>query len=449
MATMSSAAVEVISKEIIKPTTPTPYQLRNFNISLFDQYMPPSYTPVILFYPAAVADSTGGSKLHDDLGGLLKRSLSETLVRFYPMAGRLKDNMVVDCNDQGVEFYEVKIKAKMCDFMMKPDEFPLSLLLPAEVVAVNFVKEAQVIVQVNMFDCGGTAISLCASHKIADACTMSAFIRNWAGNTYSTRCGGAPTANQNLLPSFDAASLFPPSEQLVCPSEVPPTSVSHSSGAKSVSKRFVFDAVKINSVREKLQGLMHENYKCSGRPTRVDVVTALVWKAAMKSAPSDGFLPTVNHVMNFRKKMEPPLPDVSFGNLCAVVSTAVSPGATAASTNDEVLEDQLAELVAQWRGEKYKVKGDKGCMEKIFLSFVGGDNALWMASWSKFGFYDADFGWGKPVWVTTDLLVVEPNQNLICMIDTKCGEGIEVSAKFLENDMAKFELHLSEILKLF
>ncbi|KAI3914781.1 hypothetical protein MKW98_002017 [Papaver atlanticum] len=456
MATMSSAAVEVISKEIIKPTTPTPYQLRNFNISLFDQYMPPNYTPVILFYPAAVADNTG-SKLHDDLG-LLKRSLSETLVHFYPMAGRLKDNMVVDCNDQGVDFYEVKIKAKMCDFMMKPDELPLSLLLPSEVVSMNFVKEAQVIVQVNMFDCGGTAISLCISHKIADACTMSAFVRNWAGNTYSARCGGAPTTNRNLLPSFDSASLFPASEQLVCPSEVPPTPVSYpnddSVGEKSVSKRFVFDAAKINSVREKLQGLMHDNYKCTGRPTRVDVVTASVWKAAMKSAPSDGLLSTVNHVVSFRKKMDPPFPDVSFGNLCAVITAAVSPGATVTSRNDgvevqEVLEDQLAELVAQLRGEKYKVKGDKGSIEKIFLSFVGGDNALWMASWSKFGFYDADFGWGKPVWVTTDLSVVEPNQNLICMIDTKCGEGIEVSAKFLENDMAKFELHLSEILKLF
>ncbi|RZC72217.1 hypothetical protein C5167_035388 [Papaver somniferum] len=457
MATMSSAAVEMISKEIIKPTTPTPYQLRNFNISLFDQYMPPNYTTVILFYPASIAADSTGSELHDDLG-LLKRSLSETLVHFYPMAGRLKDNMVVECNDQGVDFYEVKIKAKMCDFMVKPDEFPLNLLLPYEVVSKNFVKEAQVIVQVNMFDCGGTAISLCVSHKIADACTMSTFIRNWAGNTYSARCGGAPTTNQNSFPSFDSASLFPPSEQLVFPSEVPPTLVSHptddSRREKSVSKRFVFDAVKINSVREKLPVLMHDNYKSSSRPTRVDVVTALVWKAAMKSAPSDDVLPTVNHVVSFRKKIDPPLPDVSFGNLCAVVATAVSPGATVTSRNDgvevqEVLEDQLAELVAQLRGEKYKVKGDKGCIEKIFLSFVGGDNALWMASWSKFGFYDADFGWGRPVWVTTDLSIVEPNQNLICMMDTKCGEGIEVSAKFLENDMAKFELHLSKILELF
>ncbi|KAI3958537.1 hypothetical protein MKW98_028601 [Papaver atlanticum] len=405
MATMSSAAVEEITKEIIKPTTPTPYQLRNFNISLLDQYMPPNYTPLILFYPVAVANTTE-SKLHDDLG-LLKRSLSETLVHFYPMAGHDYESLI--------------------------------LFFPSEVVSINFVKEAQVIIQVNMFDCGGTAISLCVSHKIADACTMNTFIRNWVGNT--SEFASLTTTNQNLLPSFDSASLFPPSEQLVCPSEVPSTPISYpnddNSGGKGVSKRFVFDALKITSVREKLQVLMHDHYKCR-RPTRVDIVTSLVRKAAMKSAPSDGFLPMANHVMNFRKKMDPPLPDVSFGNLCAVVTT------TSSSANDEVevqevLEDQLVELITLLMGEKDKVKGDKGCIAKIFLSCINGDDDDSKAKNSD----------DHPIWVTTDLSMVEPNQNLICMIDKKCGQGIEVSAKFLENDMAKFELHLSEILKLF
>ncbi|KAI3968758.1 hypothetical protein MKX01_028908 [Papaver californicum] len=187
---MSSAAVEVIPNETIKPTTPTLYQLRNFSLSLLNQYFPPVYVPIILFYTAAVSNSIG-SKHHDDLY-LFKKSLSETLVHFYPMADRMKDNIIVDCNDKGIDFFEVKIKGKMCDFMMKLD-ITLNLLLPSEVI-----------VQVNMFDCGGTAICLCISHKIADLCTMSVFIRNWAGTTNTTRYGGAiAAANQNLLPSFE------------------------------------------------------------------------------------------------------------------------------------------------------------------------------------------------------------------------------------------------------
>ncbi|KAI3982525.1 hypothetical protein MKX01_031264 [Papaver californicum] len=472
---MSSATVEVISNETIKPTTPTPYQLRNFNLSLLDQYFPPVYVPLIFFYPATVTNSTG-SKHHDDLD-LLKRSLSETLVHFYPMAGRMKDNIVVDCNDEGIDFFEVKIKGKMYDFMMKPD-VTLNLLLPSEVVSTKFVKEAQVIVQVNMFDCGGSAICLCISHKIADLCTMSTFIRNWAGTTNAARYGGATaTANQNLLPSFDSASLFPPSEQLVSQSEVPPTPVSYpaedSRKDKIVSKRFVFDAVKITSVREKLQVLMHDDYKWR-RPTKVEVVTALIWKAAMISTPT-GSLSTVQHAVNYRKRTDPPLLDVSFGNLCGLV-TVVLPATTAtqntanktSSSNSsevgvqEVLDDQLTEFVAQLRAEIYKVKGDNGCIEKIFRSCVSAYDdfvakssdievkalPLLMTSWCKFGLYDVDFGWGKPIWVTTNPFL-EPSKNIIFMNDTKCGEGIEVWANFLEDDMANFELHISKILELF
>ncbi|KAI3867348.1 hypothetical protein MKW98_001782 [Papaver atlanticum] len=179
---------------------------------------------------------------------------------------------------------------------------------------MNFIKEAQVMVQVNMFDCGGIAICVCISHKIADACTMSTFIRNWEGKTNTARCGGSiviPTRNQNLLiPSFDSAALFP---------EIPPTPVPKEDSRieKIVSNRFVLDAVKIKSVREKLQVLMHDKHKFH-RPTRVEVVSALIWKAAMKSSPT-GSSSTVYHVVNFRKKIDPPLHDVSFGNICAII----------------------------------------------------------------------------------------------------------------------------------
>ncbi|KAI3867347.1 hypothetical protein MKW98_001781 [Papaver atlanticum] len=129
----------------------------------------------------------------------------------------------------------------------------------------------------------------------------------------------------------------------------------------------------------------------------------------------------------------------------------------------EVLENQLTEFVAQLRGEINKVKGDKGCIEKIFISSISGYDdfianisdvkdealALWMTSWSNFGLYDADFGWGKPIWVTSSDLFIEPGKNKVFLIDTKCGQGIEVWVNFEEDDMSKFELHLSEILELF
>nr|QBG82627.1 salAT-like protein [Papaver somniferum] len=399
MATMYSAAVEVISKETIKPTTPTPSQLKNFNLSLLVQCFPLYYyVPIILFYPASVANSTGSSNHHDDLD-LLKTSLSKTLVHFYPW-----------------------------------------LLLPSEVVSASVPKEALVIVQVNMFDCGVTAICSSVSHKIADAATMGTFIRSWASTTKTSRSGGATAA-------------------------IPFSSIPEDTeDDKTVSKRYVFDFAKITSVREKLQVLMHDNYK-SRRPTRVEVVTSLIWKSVMKSTPA-GFLPVVDHAVNLRKKMHPPLQDVSLGNLSVTVS-AFLPATTTTTTNavnktinseSQVVLHELHDFIAQLRSEIDKVKGDIGSLEKVIQNFVSGRDAsikkindvevinFWISSWCRMGLYEIDFGWGNPIWVTVDPNI-KPNKNCFFMNDTKCGEGIEVWASFLEDDMAKFELHLGYLMR--
>ncbi|KAF9588560.1 hypothetical protein IFM89_013412 [Coptis chinensis] len=44
--------VEVISKETIKPSSPTLFHLRTFKLSLIDQYAFPVYVPLVLFYSA-------------------------------------------------------------------------------------------------------------------------------------------------------------------------------------------------------------------------------------------------------------------------------------------------------------------------------------------------------------------------------------------------------------
>lgn len=75
--------VQIISKEAIKPSTSTPPHLKTYKLSLFDQLAPPVYIPIILFYSAAGENSSRKS-VH------LKNSLSKTLTKFYPFAGRVK-----------------------------------------------------------------------------------------------------------------------------------------------------------------------------------------------------------------------------------------------------------------------------------------------------------------------------------------------------------------------
>ncbi|KAL7165022.1 hypothetical protein ACSBR2_040835 [Camellia fascicularis] len=95
--------MEVITKETIKPSSLTLHHLRSFKLFLLDQLMPPIYTPLVLFYAISGGDGGGDKKSDDEAASkrsqLLKNFLSETLTRFYPLAGRIKDHLSVDCND--------------------------------------------------------------------------------------------------------------------------------------------------------------------------------------------------------------------------------------------------------------------------------------------------------------------------------------------------------------
>ncbi|KAE8123970.1 hypothetical protein FH972_018883 [Carpinus fangiana] len=46
---MAMMNVEIISKEIIKPSSPTPHHLRTHKLSFLDQFPPTTYIPIILF----------------------------------------------------------------------------------------------------------------------------------------------------------------------------------------------------------------------------------------------------------------------------------------------------------------------------------------------------------------------------------------------------------------
>ncbi|KAM2606684.1 hypothetical protein TB2_035341 [Malus domestica] len=57
------------------------------------------------------------------------------------------------------------------------------------------------------------------------------------------------------------------------------------------------------------------------------------------------------------------------------------------------------------------------------------------SSWCRFSFYEADFGWGKPSWVSVRSLY----KNTILLMDMRDGDGIEASLTLKEDDMAQFE----------
>ena len=162
---MGEIEVEVISTDTIKPSSPTPAHLRHFQLSFLDQVLSPIFIPIILFYPM-----DGDVKVDTIERSIwLKKTLSMTLVQFYTLAGRVKDNLFIDCTDQGVPYFEAQVKCQLSEFICNPDPMQLSKFVPH---ALDDIVDIVLAIQVNIFKCGGIAIGVCISHKVADASSV-------------------------------------------------------------------------------------------------------------------------------------------------------------------------------------------------------------------------------------------------------------------------------------
>ena len=180
--------IDIISRDIIRPSSLPIHHLKPFNLSLLDQFTPTAHVLLILFYSKSPQTSSTDH---------LKNSLSKTLNSFYPFSRRMKDNLFIDYYDEGIPYNEARFHCCLSDFLQHPKMESLSHFLPC----CPYSKEpkpmevAQLAVQVNIFDCGGIGIGLCASHKITDGSTLSAFLSTWAA------IAGGP-CNKLVHPNF-------------------------------------------------------------------------------------------------------------------------------------------------------------------------------------------------------------------------------------------------------
>ncbi|XAR50295.1 Vinorine synthase [Bertholletia excelsa] len=352
--------VEIISREQIKPSSPTPSHDRSYKLSLFDQISPPFYFPPILFY---FPEETNMAK-QSELSSTLKRSLSDALTLFYPLAGRMEGE-------------KARLESHISDFIERPRTEELNQLIPLDLT-----------VQVSFFTCGGMVIGICISHGIADGCTLSTFVEAWAA------CArGDPHV---VCPSFISASLFPPREPL----GFNPTAPIPEQGL--VIKRLVFSVSSMAALKARVSPV---------QPTRVEIVTALIWKCVIGQHRT---ISTAFHPVNMKRRMVPAIPDHIFGNLF-LMTDAVNEG-----------EVDLAALAAKIGGAIRGIEGDyarqrqgeKGFdvlmrnLDRIVQVVSKGEVQVFrFSSWCGFPIYEANFG----AWAS----------HTVFLMDTRCLGGVE------------------------
>ncbi|KAK9278510.1 hypothetical protein L1049_028077 [Liquidambar formosana] len=352
--------VEIISKETIKPSSPTPHHLTELKLSLLDQIAPPIFVPLIFFYHPKWDSSIN----HSEKSCLVKKSLSETLTRFYPLAGTLKEDFYVDCNDEGVEYFEACIAGELSEAIKKPDKKILGQFLPFEPYGKGADSGRQVLLaaQFNMFTCGGVAIGVCISHKIADGNSATRFVKAWADT--ASRGDNSPEA---MHPSFDAVFHFPPKD---ISGIMPTTGITTKDNI--VSRSFVFDKSSITALREKAKAISADGSSQANQPTRAEAVSAFLWKRFMvmalsKSVKAKAKVFAALHAVNLRERMVPPLPVHSFGNLSQV---AIAPTTVEVEKDYHFLAAQLRNAIRGINGDYVKKLHDGDVLFVLQLCFV-------------------------------------------------------------------------------
>lgn len=420
-----------MSRKSIKPSTPTPNHLRTHKLSFFDQLAPPVHIPLLFFYPSD-GISTNNEKLQK-----LQKSISDTLTLFHPLSGRLlKEDLIIDCSDQGAEFFEAKVNLTLEVFLsLGPEKLELlDHFVPHDIGFSLLPTTPMLAIQVTFFECGGVVICFHASHAITDGFSAITFIHSWAT---ACRLG----IGEVVRPSFDLPLLFPSrdiSGEIV---NHPPLNLT--GGVKVVTKIFVFDAAKIAELKDKLIGGSVEDRK----PSRVEVVVTALWKALILASRARNEEKLRNSAVslpvNLRGRTGLPTPENLIGNFYVVIPTTFEPEQNTPEPNHIHLLGLQRESMRKSLATLAKLSND-GEISSAGLNFHNqvvksmldeNVDLLSVTSWCRFPFYETDFGWGKPCWVSGACFPLE----LVVLIDTNCGTGIEAWVGLKEPTMLEFE----------
>ncbi|MCD9559061.1 hypothetical protein HAX54_016790 [Datura stramonium] len=321
--------LNVISTKLIKPSSPTPPHLKNYKLSFFDQLAEREHVPLLLFYPRG----------HDDesatIDEKLEQSLSRILTHVYPAAGRLsKDRCSIDCLDQGVTFAKARVQLSIQRFHQSGDQ---------DLEDADFDTTPPVVAQVT----GSNVVVLYIHQFIAPR-------DGW----------------QEICQYFPASCL------------------SRRFEAKFIGKIFI-DEVTISGLRDKLAGAM-DSGKISFKPSRVEIITALLWRALIRvSEAKHGYL----------------RPSLVF----FPVQLMTCPAAVVNSYKEMFLSKE-------WSNDNDEV-------DKCTIS-----------SLCKFPMQEADFGWGKPSLMHFGLR----DYHSCWMYDAECG-SICVQVDLKDTYMRLFE----------
>ncbi|KAK9275341.1 hypothetical protein L1049_022605 [Liquidambar formosana] len=343
-----------------------------------------------------------------------KRALSNILVKFYPMAGRLgrdEDNRIeVQCNGEGVLFVVAQTGATLDDFGDFTPNSEQRKLVPSVDYSGDISSYPLLLFQVTFFECGGVSIGIGSHHTLADGSCMLHFIKTWSDMARGLPIKIPPFIDRTILqsrdpptPAFNHMEYDPP-PSMNTPIKNPEFQ-SDPKGPSVAMFKITLDQLDTLKAKAKKNG-NKVNY------STYETLTAHVWRCTSKARGLPDDQPTKLYmVTDGRSRLVPPLPPGFLGN---VLFTA-----TSIATSSDLLSEPLICTMNRIHDELSRMDDDymRSALDYLELqpdlsALIRGAHTfqspnLNVNSWSRLPIYDADFGWGRPMYAGPCSIVYE------------------------------------------
>nr|5KJV_A Chain A, Hydroxycinnamoyl transferase [Coleus scutellarioides]5KJV_B Chain B, Hydroxycinnamoyl transferase [Coleus scutellarioides]5KJW_A Chain A, Hydroxycinnamoyl transferase [Coleus scutellarioides]5KJW_B Chain B, Hydroxycinnamoyl transferase [Coleus scutellarioides]CBI83579.1 hydroxycinnamoyl transferase [Coleus scutellarioides] len=425
--------IHVRDSTLVRPSAATPaVSLWNSNVDLV---VPNFHTPSVYFYRPSGADNFFDT-------AVMKAALGRALVSFYPMAGRLKrdeDGRVeIDCNAEGVLFVEAESDGTVDDYGDFAPSLELRRLIPAVDYSQGISAYPLLVLQVTFFKCGGVSLGVGMQHHAADGFSGLHFINTWSDMARGLDITLPPFIDRTLLSARD-----PPQPQFKHVEYQPPPAMKTYEPAETVVSIFKLTKDQLTTLKAKS--------KEDGNTTTYssyEMLSGHVWRCTCLARGLPEEQETKLYIAtDGRSRLQPQLPPGYFGN---VIFTA-TPLAVAGDLGSKPVwyaASKIHDALARMDNDYLRSALDFLELQPDLKALVRGAHTfrcpnLGITSWVRLPIHDADFGWGRPIFMGPGGIAYE---GLSFVLPSPTNDGsLSVAISLQAEHMKLFEKLLYQI----
>ncbi|KAJ0228780.1 hypothetical protein HA466_0322040 [Hirschfeldia incana] len=440
--------LEMNPAELVKPSKATP--LETLFLSTLDcDFLNEDMYATIYIYKA-------NEQNQNDPVALLRKALSDLLVYYYPLSGKLMRGengrkIQLVCRGEGVPFAvgTSSLNLASLEYLEKlDDEVALCLVPNIEIDYDSDFCYHPLALQVTKFACGGFTIGTALTHVVCDGFGVAQVI-----HALTELAGGRSEPSvkpvwqrERLVGKIDDKPARVPGEHiasLLATSPYMPTT-------DMVTEIINIQAAKIKRLKDSMMRV-YEFPKESF--TTYEVISSCIWKErsrALKLNP-DG-ITVLAIAVGIRHVLDPPLPEGYYGNAYIDVYVEL--------TVQELQEASISDIAMLVKKAK-KTAYDKGYIEEELSNgerllrddakFEGvSDGVFFLTDWRNIGWFGSmDFGWNEPV----NLRPLTQQESAVhigmilrpSILDPSMEGGVKVIMTLPRDAMVEFKLKMDAI----